>query len=247
MKTNNTTFEGTYGVPRGTPRRVKRRWWHSVTVSPSGLLCLRIATLLAALIIGGSPSRAQSSDGFTVFSSSIDRAADSALERLMNDSDLVAPAKREISPLELPSADTNDVVPSAIRASGLPFELLMSVVSVESSGNPRALSNKGALGLWQLMPDTARRFGLTVTPNIDHRLDPGISTRAALQYLTKLYRRFGDWRLTLAAYNAGEGAVERAIRHGNTREFHQLARQKLLPLETREYVTTVLSRAGWTQ
>ncbi len=247
MRRATAMVEGTYRVPGSPQRRVKWLWRHSVTVRRFDLPCLRIATLLAALIIGGPLARAQSADDFTVFSSSVDRAADSALEHVVNDSSPVVATKREVSPVASPSADTSDVVPSAIRASGLPVELLMSIVSVESAGNPRALSNKGALGLWQLMPETARRFGLTVTPSIDHRLDPRISTRAALQYLTELYLRFGDWQLTLAAYNAGEGAVERAIRRGNTREFSQLAKWKLLPAETREYVSTVLSRAGWTQ
>lgn len=215
------------------------------TVSYSLALCARVTAVLVTLTITTSLLRAQSPDDFAVLSNNVDKAADSTLDRLLQEPAPVLVAK-SVLPLEPePRVDASNVVPSAIRASGLPVELLMSVVSVESAGNPRALSSKGAVGLWQLMPDTARRFGLTVTPSIDHRIDPTISTRAALQYLTELYRRFGDWQLTLAAYNAGEGAVARAIRRGNTRDFYQLAKLRLLPPETREYVSAVLSKAGW--
>lgn len=241
-------FAGTCATPPGLLRRVQRLWWHTPAVRGSGdVPFVRIVSLLVVLMIAGPLSRAQSAGDFTVFRDGVERAADSSLDHLVNGPQSGMVIKRETPPVSSPAADTNDVVPAAIRASGLPVELLMSVVSVESAGNPRAVSSKGALGLWQLMPETARRFGLVVTPGTDHRLDPGISTRAALQYLAGLYQRFGDWRLTLAAYNAGEGAVERAIRRGNTRDFYQLARQKLLPPETREYVSAVLSKAGWTE
>ena len=86
----------------------------------------------------------------------------------------------------------------ALAEYGLP-QWLTSVVVVESGGNPNALSPKGARGLWQLMPQTARRYGLRVDDGVDERLDPMKSTYAAVRYLHDLYGTFQEWPLTLAA------------------------------------------------
>ncbi|MBI3698392.1 MAG: lytic transglycosylase domain-containing protein [Acidobacteria bacterium] len=115
------------------------------------------------------------------------------------------------------------------------------IIQVESQFNPRAISPKGARGLWQLTPGTARRFGLRVDAHDDERVDPARSTRAATRYLAYLHGLFGDWRLVLAAYNAGESRVLRAIEHGGTRDFYELSRRGLLPEETRRYVPAVLT------
>ncbi|HZS04765.1 MAG TPA: lytic transglycosylase domain-containing protein [Blastocatellia bacterium] len=126
----------------------------------------------------------------------------------------------------------------------VPVELL-AVALVESGFNPQALSPKGARGIWQLMPATAARYGLTAGPLDDHRTHPEHSTRAAARYLRDLYRQFGDWKLALAAYNWGEGKVQRVIDKTGLRNFDELARRGLLPLETRNYVPAVL--AVWSQ
>ena len=123
---------------------------------------------------------------------------------------------------------------------GVPQELLR-VAAIESNYDPLALSSKGARGVWQLMPETAARFGLRVDSQTDERTQPVRSTRAAAQYLRKLYAQFGDWRLALAAYNAGEGAVKAAIQRAGTTDFRQLAERGLLPEETRRYVPAVLA------
>jgi membrane-bound lytic murein transglycosylase D len=122
---------------------------------------------------------------------------------------------------------------------GVPLELLV-VAEVESGFNPLALSSKGARGPWQLMPATAERFGLRVDGQTDDRILPERSTRAAARYLRVLYEQFGDWLLALAAYNAGEGRVAKAIGRGGTRNFWQLAQQRLLPEVTRHYVPAVM-------
>lgn len=126
-----------------------------------------------------------------------------------------------------------------LQKIGIPTELA-AVVLIESGGDPRALSPKGARGLWQLMPDTARRYGLEVNNDRDERLDILKSTQAAANYLHDLYAQFHDWRLVLAAYNTGEQNVERAIAKGRTENFVALSSMNLLPAETRNYVPAVL-------
>jgi membrane-bound lytic murein transglycosylase D len=121
--------------------------------------------------------------------------------------------------------------------------MLVSVAAIESSFNPAALSPKGARGLWQLMPETARRFGLLVETQGDERLDPVKSTFAAARYLKELHAQFGDWPLALAAYNAGAERVQRSLERLGARDFWTLRRRLALPEETRRYVPTVLARA----
>jgi len=125
-----------------------------------------------------------------------------------------------------------------LREEGIP-EDVTALVLIESGGRTTALSPKGALGLWQFMPETARRYGLEVGPGRDDRLDIVKSTRAAAHYLHDLYSHFGDWNLAFAAYNAGEQAVQRAIGQNGDRDFDSLSHQ--LPPETRNYVPAVLS------
>ena len=137
------------------------------------------------------------------------------------------------------------VLEPLLREEGVPPEV-SGVVLVESGGVPTALSPKGARGVWQFMPDTARRYGLTVATDRDERLDIYKSTHAAARYLHELYAQFGDWSLVFAAYNSGEQTVQRAIDRSGTTDFSQLNR--LLPAETRSYVPAVwaaLARLGY--
>jgi len=139
---------------------------------------------------------------------------------------------RELEPLVL----------QVLRDEGLPAQLL-AVPLVESGFNPAALSPKGARGLWQLMPETARRFGLNPDGPRDERLDPRRSTVAAARYLKELYALWGDWALALAAYNAGEQRVQQALARSPAANFGTLASLGLLPEETRNYVPAVLAAA----
>ena len=108
------------------------------------------------------------------------------------------------------------VVLEGVRRQGLPQELACLPL-VESAFEPGCVSSAGAAGLWQLMPQTAREFGLRVDRVTDERFDVEKSTAAATLYLAYLYDLFHDWPLALAAYNSGEGTMRRALRrYGNT-------------------------------
>jgi len=123
---------------------------------------------------------------------------------------------------------------------------LVWVAEVESGFNREARSPVGAAGLFQLMPATAKRFGLRTSWLRDQRYQPGPSGRAAAQYLRALHKEFGDWRLALAAYNAGEGTVQKLLERYQARSFDRIATH--LPAETQMFVpkveATVLRREG---
>ena len=130
----------------------------------------------------------------------------------------------------------------AFQERGLPEELL-NLAFIESAVNPWANSRAKAAGIWQFMASTARLHGLQVSWWVDERRDPEKSSRAAASYLKSLYRMFDSWPLALAAYNVGEGAVQRAIERQHTRDFWKLR----LPKETQLFVPafmamTIISR-----
>jgi len=123
---------------------------------------------------------------------------------------------------------------------GIPTDLAYMAL-IESGFNPLALSHAGAKGLWQFMPETARRFGLEVSDTRDDRLDPRKATAAAASYLKTLYAQFGNWPLAVAAYNCGENRVAKAMRRHRARTFWELVQHKALPLETRRYVPSIIA------
>ena len=130
------------------------------------------------------------------------------------------------------------------EAQGIPPGLVW-VAEVESGFDRRAYSPAGAAGLFQLMPDTAKRFGLSLWPR-DQRFQPKPSATASAQYLKFLYGRFHDWRLALAAYNCGEGTVQKLLTRYKTQSYDGIAEH--LPAETQMYVprveAVVLQREG---
>jgi hypothetical protein len=136
------------------------------------------------------------------------------------------------------------IIQRILHEEGLPVDL-MWIGLVESGYDPSAKSPKDALGIWQLIPETAVTFGLKPvglrTVQRDERTDPEKSTRTAARYLKWLYGRFGDWTLALAAYNAGERRVQSAIDQAHDRNFWHLAASGMLPRETQAYVPAVLA------
>ena len=122
-----------------------------------------------------------------------------------------------------------------LERRNMPTELAL-LPFVESAFNPQAVSSAKAAGMWQFMPATGKTFELKQNAFRDDRRDVLASTRAALDYLQKLYGLFGDWHLALAAYNWGEGSVGRAIAK-NQRAGRGTAYTDLnMPMETRLYV-----------
>ncbi len=147
----------------------------------------------------------------------------------------------------LPQVET--MIREKLRRRGMPEELLYLAMA-ESGLNPQARSLAQASGIWQLVPDTARRYGLRVDETADERNDPEKSTDAALSYLAYLYNRFGSWYLAAAAYNAGENRIARIMTEatgaekGTDADYYRFWDR--FPGETRDYVpaTIALMRIG---
>jgi peptidoglycan lytic transglycosylase D len=131
------------------------------------------------------------------------------------------------------SASHFALIDSILTNYHLPVELKYLAV-VESELDNNAHSRVGALGLWQLMPSTARDLSLKVRGKYDERRSYSKSTVAAAKYLRDLYGQFGDWLLVIAAYNSGPGKVMYAMKMSGSRNFWAL--QKYLPAETRGHV-----------
>lgn len=127
---------------------------------------------------------------------------------------------------------------AAFRKHGVPEEICALAI-VESAFNIRAVSKAGATGVWQFMPETARRYGMTVDIYVDERLDPLRSGEAAARYLANAYKHFGDWRLAIASYNCGPQNVTAAILKAGSSTFWEI--YPYLPAETRGYVPSFIS------
>lgn len=134
----------------------------------------------------------------------------------------------------------------ALFRHGLPMEFKILPI-IESALIPNAKSSASAVGLWQMMLPTGKYYGLEVTSFVDERCDPVKSTEAACKYLKDLYRMYGDWTLVLAAYNCGQGNVNKAIKRagGSARSYWDIWEH--LPRETRSYVPAFIGASyGYT-
>ena len=129
-----------------------------------------------------------------------------------------------------------------LREKGLPEDLVYLAL-IESGCNPRAYSRRKAMGLWQFMYHTGKRYGLRVDWWIDERRDPVKSTIAAARHLKHLYDRFECWYLAAAGYNAGEGKILRAIKRYKTEDFWELAKFPYLKRETKNFIPNMIAAA----
>lgn len=122
-----------------------------------------------------------------------------------------------------------------LRDNGLPEDLFY-IALIESGFSSHATSHAAAVGYWQFIRGTGKRYGLEINPFVDERRDPVFATQAAAEYFKGLYSVFGSWYLAMASYNVGENRVKREVMNHYTRDFWELARKKRLPQETINYV-----------
>ena len=130
---------------------------------------------------------------------------------------------------------------NTLKEEGVPPEFAYGVPIVESGYSLQATSHAGAVGPWQFIRGTGQRYGLRIDGYVDERRDPEKATRAAAKYLRDLYDRFGDWHLALAAYNTGEGNIERIQENKGCDDFWEMRDRGFLPSETSEYVPKVIA------
>ena len=132
------------------------------------------------------------------------------------------------------------MIAAVLKDQGIPFELYYQAM-IESGFASLARSRAQAVGIWQFMASTGRRYGLRIDGYVDERKDPMRATIAASLYLKDLYNVFQSWHLAIAAYNSGEGRIVGAIMQGKSRDFWHLADTGVLPNETADYVPKFLA------
>lgn len=122
-----------------------------------------------------------------------------------------------------------------LKDNGLPEDLFY-IALIESGFNTQARSHASAVGYWQFIRGTGKRYGLEINTMVDERKDPVLATQAAAEYFKGLYSVFGSWYLAMASYNVGENRVKREVMNHYTRDFWELAKKKRFPKETIHYV-----------
>lgn len=127
-------------------------------------------------------------------------------------------------------------ISKALEALDMPEDLKYLAVA-ESALRPHAGSAKGAIGFWQLLPETARRYGLTVDSFVDDRRNLFISTPAALRFLKALHTKFSSWTLAAAAYNMGEQGLTAEVLEQRVKDYYKL----YLPLETQRFIFRMIA------
>ncbi|MGC1934768.1 MAG: LysM peptidoglycan-binding domain-containing protein [Candidatus Acidiferrales bacterium] len=134
------------------------------------------------------------------------------------------------------------MIESTLKQEGVPLDLIY-LAQAESAFKPRAVSSKGARGVWQFMPYTGAEYGLYRNYWVDQRDDPAAATRAAAEHFRDLYQMFGDWYLVMAAYNSGPLNVARAVERTGYADFWELQKRNALPAQTKDYVPIILALA----
>jgi membrane-bound lytic murein transglycosylase D len=129
---------------------------------------------------------------------------------------------------------------SILEKEGVPPELVYLPI-IESGFRTEAVSHAGAVGPWQFIRGTGQRYGLRIDNYVDERRDPIKSTRAAARYLKDLFEMFGDWHLSLAAYNWGENKISRILEKSQAEDYWEMSDRGYLCRETRDYVPKFLA------
>jgi len=124
--------------------------------------------------------------------------------------------------------------------AGLPQDLAY-LPMIESGFNTTVSSRASAVGTWQFMRATGKSYGLAVNDYVDERCDPVKSTKAAVAYLSNLYKEFDSWHLAVAAYNAGEGRIRKAMKQSDTDDFWEIAQSQYIHSETKLYVPQLIA------
>jgi membrane-bound lytic murein transglycosylase D len=132
------------------------------------------------------------------------------------------------------------MIQEELAKAGMPLDLAY-LPMIESGYRLTAYSRARAVGPWQFIRGTGRRYGLTINNYVDERRDPIKSTKAAIKYLSKLYEEFNSWELATAGYNAGEGRIRKAIRKTGSHDFWIHAKSKHLKKETKYYVPKLIA------
>lgn len=127
-----------------------------------------------------------------------------------------------------------------LRENQIPEDLIY-IALIESGFSPRAISRSRAVGYWQFIRGTGKRYGLAIDTFVDERRDPVLATQAAADYFKGLYGEFNSWFLSMASYNVGEGRVRREMNRTKSRDFWTLAQRRRLPKETINYVPKFLA------
>lgn len=122
-----------------------------------------------------------------------------------------------------------------LRDNGLPEDIFY-IAMIESGFSSRATSHASAVGYWQFIRGTGKRYGLQIDKFVDERRDPVLATQAAADYFKGLYSVFGSWYLAMASYNVGENRVKKEVMNHYTRDFWELAKKKRFPTETINYI-----------
>jgi membrane-bound lytic murein transglycosylase D len=132
------------------------------------------------------------------------------------------------------------LIQTELRKANLPTDLAFMVM-IESGFSPNAVSHADAVGPWQFIEPTGKRYGLQSNYWLDERRDLKKSTLAAIRYISDLKKEFGSWYLVAASYNMGEGGLRRRINRHGTRDYWKLISKKGLPQETQDYVPKILA------
>lgn len=131
-------------------------------------------------------------------------------------------------------------IEAELKKARLPLDLVY-LAMIESGFNQSAYSPAKACGLWQFIEGTGSRYGLRIDSWVDERREPEKATRAATRYLASLYNQFGDWYLAVAAYNAGEGKIDSAMKTYNAKDFWEVAVSNGIFMETKRYVPKLIA------